>query len=284
MQCLTPIRVRGSTLVPCGKCSICRQNYRNMWIARLNAEFYVSKYAFFITLTYNQDYEKFKEYVDINTGEVINKQYSPVRDVQLFLKKLRKIYPEKIRYFVVSEYGEKTLRPHWHMLLFLNDLELERKQFYDNVKNTWANGTVHFGDCQPASITYCTKYLLKSSRLPFGINDTKMLCSRRPAIGSGYILTRKDFAIERKNFTQLHMYGKVYALPRLFRDKFRTVLTEDDDKKLKLSLSNAIYERDKKLKDEFLHSHFEDFGEFLRWKSEQHKNLQKSNVTKHDKI
>ena len=76
--------------------------------------------------------------------------YAPYRDLNLFLKRLRRVYKqrfyfslsrvrnsssqgsekipvsdnfnetEKISYFAVSEYGEKRYRPHWHLLLFSN--------------------------------------------------------------------------------------------------------------------------------------------------------------------
>lgn len=39
------------------------------------------------------------------------------RDVQLFLKKLRKA-GFKVRYFAVGEYGDQTWRPHYHLAIF----------------------------------------------------------------------------------------------------------------------------------------------------------------------
>ena len=39
-------------------------------------------------------------------------------DVQKFLKRLRKAYRGKLRYFVAGEYGEQTARPHYHMILY----------------------------------------------------------------------------------------------------------------------------------------------------------------------
>lgn len=58
------------------------------------------------------------------------------RDAQLWLKRLRKkiskYYPnEKIRYYIVGEYGTESLRPHWHCLLFYNSCELSRE--FENV-------------------------------------------------------------------------------------------------------------------------------------------------------
>ena len=50
--------------------------------------------------------------------------YCNTNDCQLFLKRLRfhisEKYNEKIRFYAVSEYGPRTYRPHWHLLLFFN--------------------------------------------------------------------------------------------------------------------------------------------------------------------
>lgn len=41
------------------------------------------------------------------------------RDFQLFMKRLRKeIAPRKVRYFHAGEYGDDSLRPHYHTLFF----------------------------------------------------------------------------------------------------------------------------------------------------------------------
>ena len=47
-------------------------------------------------------------------------------DIQRFIKRLRKLIStkfgknEKIRYYIIGEYGTSSFRPHWHVLLFIN--------------------------------------------------------------------------------------------------------------------------------------------------------------------
>lgn len=51
--------------------------------------------------------------------------YCSKRDMQLFMKRLRKVLKrytdEKVRYYIVAEYGPKTFRAHYHLLLFYDD-------------------------------------------------------------------------------------------------------------------------------------------------------------------
>lgn len=53
------------------------------------------------------------------------------RDAQLFIKRLRKYidkyFHEKIRYYIIGEYGTSSLRPHWHLLLFFDSSALARE-------------------------------------------------------------------------------------------------------------------------------------------------------------
>lgn len=221
MICPNPITVRkgqsNEAVVPCGKCYYCRQNYRNMWITRLKAEFLDCINGQFVTLTFDDDHLPHQEYVDERTGEIVIKQYPDLRGFQKFIKRLRKKYD--LRYFAVPEYGELTQRVHWHALFFLHFLP--DCNFYDFVEKSWRNGNVQFGDITDASITYVTKYLLKSSYVPFDIRDNKMICSRNPPIGSTVIMQFKDCAIKTGNFTQLSFSGYQASTPRLYRDKFR---------------------------------------------------------------
>lgn len=110
---------RHAVLVTCGKCEDCVRVYQNDWAVRSYFELLKHHKAIFFTLTYNQDSVPFS--VDTFTGEI----YLSVckRDVQLFLKRFRE-YRRGLgkktdwSYYVTSEYGPRTLRPHYHGLLF----------------------------------------------------------------------------------------------------------------------------------------------------------------------
>ena len=119
-------------LIPCGKCIGCRIMQREDWTTRIEmeAKMYPKNEVWFITLTYDDDHVPG---MITATGEILRKvQYTwkpggekprsvqtlYYPDVQLFLKKLRKAYKSKLRFFCAGEYGEQTARPHYHMILY----------------------------------------------------------------------------------------------------------------------------------------------------------------------
>lgn len=224
MQCLHPITLSRGTeeerTVPCGKCLNCLANKRAEWCIRLRAELQSSDFGLFVTLTNDDEHLNYVDIVDTETGEVRKKQAPDKRAIQLFLKRLRKVIGDKkMRYFIISEYGDHTHRSHYHGLLFFHNIAHDTK-LYDAINNAWKNGFVKFGEITDASIAYCTKYVLKLSSLPYGINDNFMLCSRNPALGSLALIPQIiDENYKNGNITQIFLHGASARLPRLFRDK-----------------------------------------------------------------
>lgn len=218
--------------VPCGKCEACMSRRRSQWSLRLTNEVADSESCYFITLTYDDD--------KIN--------YTPdgfpcvcKKDVQDFLKRFRKsIEPFKIRYFVVSEYGPKTLRPHYHMLLF-NYPHLLDNKLDEYIRTSWRNGFIRVDPVNPARINYVTSYCLDSSTLPKGYVKNFMLCSRRPGIGSGYLDKDVILSYHRDSMDDwcyLPQDGKVIKvkMPRYYSDKIFSEECRDE-----IVLENAKY-------------------------------------------
>lgn len=99
---------------PCGNCINCLNMKRYHWVKKMELEKRNWNYTYFLTLTYNQD----------NLPYELN-----VKHLQNFIKYMRKDF--KLRYFGVGEYGGRTKRPHYHLILFMDqELELE------HLKNT----------------------------------------------------------------------------------------------------------------------------------------------------
>lgn len=116
--------------VPCGKCAQCRKAKQDEWKFRLNAEFLKIKKkgwnVAFCTLTYN---EKNLPHIPKQLFKK-EEQYQSIpcfsrNDVQKWIGEVRNYFKyhnqfvndRKIRYFVASEYGSQTHRPHYHAIL-----------------------------------------------------------------------------------------------------------------------------------------------------------------------
>ena len=108
--------------LPCGKCIGCRLQYSREWADRCMLEATYHKDNWFLTLTYDDEHlPKCKE------GSTIHPLVK--RDVQLFMKRLRKYTGQKIRFFACGEYSPSD-RPHYHIILFglhLDDLKIQKK-------------------------------------------------------------------------------------------------------------------------------------------------------------
>lgn len=111
--------VRDFVEIPCGKCRGCRLDYSRQWADRLMCELEYHDSAYFVTLTYNPKYVPKAYYADPETGEAKEIYTLCKRDVQLFMKRLRKVFPDDhIRFYLCGEYGSETYRPHYHLIIF----------------------------------------------------------------------------------------------------------------------------------------------------------------------
>lgn len=201
--------------VPCGKCAFCLQAKRSQWMFRIHWEmFHQSNPGWFLTLTYSEKFVK-----RVADGRLSLR----FKDVQLFLKKLRKAgYYAK--YICVGEYGAQTKRPHYHMLLW-TDCSVDRLQ------NFWSNrygkslGAVHVGRITMQSAMYTLKYIIqpKEKGGKNGIEKTRAQFSH--GLGIGYLTNSvyeyHTFDYERPVFTS-RIDGREVALPRYYRYKIFT--------------------------------------------------------------
>ena len=150
--------------VPCGQCIGCRIDKMTDWSIRMSHEAQFHENTAFITLTYNDQ--------SLPRGGSLSKS-----DVQLFLKRYRKsIEPNKFRYYLCGEYGAKTKRAHYHMIIFGHDFE-DKIHFKNSEKKSaggktyplyksarlqklWGKGDCYIGSVTPQSAGYCAGYLI----------------------------------------------------------------------------------------------------------------------------
>lgn len=135
--------------IPCGQCIGCRLEYSRQWANRLMLEALYHDYAWFVTLTYNDEHVPFSYYDDPDTGEALGALSLRKKDMQLWMKRLRKRFSDqKIRFYLSGEYGDQTFRPHYHAIVFgleLNDLVPAGRsphgyQYYfsQSLQDTWS--------------------------------------------------------------------------------------------------------------------------------------------------
>lgn len=95
--------------------------------------------------------------------------YCNTSDCQKFLKRLRyhskNRYNEEIRFYAVSEYGPRTYRPHWHLLLFFNSNELT-SVIQQLVSESWSYGHTTCELSRGGSASYVASYVNSSVCLP----------------------------------------------------------------------------------------------------------------------
>jgi hypothetical protein len=95
--------------------------------------------------------------------------YCNTSDCQKFLKRLRfhikTKYNEEIRFYAVSEYGPRTYRPHWHLLLFFNS-EQVAKVISQYVFESWSYGNTSCELSRGGSASYVASYVNSNVCLP----------------------------------------------------------------------------------------------------------------------
>ena len=144
-------------VLACGNCRKCRIRKASDWKVRLFCEAQLHDDASFVTLTYDNQHEP--------EGSTLVKD-----DYQKFLKRLRKHFKgTKIAYLIVGEYGPKTLRPHYHLILFgitFPDPDQvrggEQPLFKSQVlSDLWGLGEANYSPVSTATIGYLAGYSIK---------------------------------------------------------------------------------------------------------------------------
>lgn len=207
MKCISPVYVRKvMTHVPCGKCAFCIKKAIDAWCLRLSHEMEISSSAFFITLTYDNEH--------IPPGEELCK-----RDLQLFIKRLRKVN-SGIRYFAIGEYGTEKGRPHYHAVIFnLIDLSLVNSAWCDINGNSF--GHVVGDRATMGRIRYMVEYMALPTQ-DNGKEKAFRIMSRRPGIGFCYVQKWKGFHKARSD-SVVYVFSTPNAMPRYYKDKMYNV-------------------------------------------------------------
>lgn len=203
-------RKQGNILAPCGKCFNCRKSRVNEWFIRYVTETttnYSDCLNLFVTLTYEKIENPSLEY----------------RDVQLFLKRLRKYYKDyKLKFLCVGEYGFQSDRKHWHLIIIgFKELPNNYKQV---ITHLWNKGFTMTKICDENTIYYLLKYSFKSFHKNSDYYKSKGLKLPMFRCSQGF---GKDFALKNKERilkdNVLSYNGFKYRVPRYFIKLYRKI-------------------------------------------------------------
>ena len=170
-------------LARCRDCKKCQKDSVTRWVGKCVLEALASEKTVALTLTYNDDYFE-------------NSQVVPKADVQNMIKRLR-ADGHRVRYFIVSEFGSKKGRGHWHCLLFFSyenpskPLELPPVETEKQHWKYWCSDRRH-GRVNPLGfvfvqkpdqhgVAYVLKYIQKSSA---EASFRRPMRSLKPALGT----------------------------------------------------------------------------------------------------
>lgn len=199
--------------VPCGHCTNCLANKRDEWCVRLKEEVKGSLTAWCVTLTYDDDHLPFDKHYRL---PVLRKE-----DPQKWIRALRDFYGHDlpIRYFIVGEYGSKSLRPHYHAMVF-NLPWNYYQQATDMSLKFWPHCLVdglHVDLVDEATIRYCSKYCLK--RYDYGDDLPYMRPLMSKGIGRSYLTPDRVEFHRRSLRNYIIQDGFKAGLPRYYKDK-----------------------------------------------------------------
>lgn len=101
--------------VACGRCKPCMFRKENTMVGKALCEAAVSDHVWFVTLTIADEFPG-------DDGGLPRQRFLRLSDAQAFLKRLRAKGQREgftFRYILAGEYGGKTGRAHWHLILFI---------------------------------------------------------------------------------------------------------------------------------------------------------------------
>jgi len=183
----------------------------------------------FVTLTYDNEH--------LPPGGTL-----VMRDLQLFMKRLRFDRGPGVRFYACGEYGDRNARPHYHALLFncsFPDRKLFSKNgrgdsYYvsDELRRFWPLGHNVIGDVTWDSAAYVARYVVKKITGKPAVDHYAVLdgdgvvydrlpeftvMSRRPGIATGYY---DKFGAEIRAHDSVIINGMAVPPPRFYDAKY----------------------------------------------------------------
>lgn len=215
--------------IPCGKCIQCRIAYSREWANRCMNEYETRQNALFLTLTYDTAHLEFAPYVDPDSGVISTRPTLWPAHFTNFMKRLRAWCHERQpsvrqRFFMCGEYGDQSLRPHYHAIIYdLPPEFVEGSHIYSDknpqailrtcpaLDKLWPYGQAVYGDVSWATCAYVARYIVKKRKGKDAAKQREaqarffpdqpwieeyVRMSRMPGLGRDYYDKKKDVIYE----------------------------------------------------------------------------------------
>lgn len=239
MLCIAPFR-KASAEFGCGQCLACRINKRRTWTARIVLESLAHPHSSFVTLTYSDEHLP-------RFGSLSREHWRE------FSKGIG------YRYFGCGEYGSRTLRAHYHVILFGCDpLAAERLALA-----RWPYGFITASPFVLNHASYVAAYTVKkmaqngSKPLPEGCIPEFARMSRRPGVGIPGMGTFGQWLTTRAGCEYLSRHldvpahariaGSFFPIGRLLRDWLRSQADIPSDLPVRTMSREAQYKAEQSL-------------------------------------
>lgn len=255
-KCILPVTLYKDTnkasltstfVVPCGKCPPCLRKRQNEWLFRLQQEEKNSLSSAFITLTYENEPLSFNGHATLEPDHLKNfwkrlrkfsSQYQP-KHYNKTKNKSEFTYP--IRYMAVGEYGTKTLRPHYHAIVYNLPHFLLKNSL--KLPEIWGHGHIDIANAESASMRYVIGYIMNGKWQPTQDDDDRYPQFQRQSqgLGKSYLTSEiTQFYKERLLSVIQKPQGELQSMPRYYKDK---IFTRSEKKRI-AKHNKIIYETD----------------------------------------
>lgn len=216
--------------LPCGQCIGCKLERARQWGVRCTHEIAMHPQNSFVTLTYSD--EHLPRY-----GTLVYKHFVD------FIKRLREheryhTGRSGVRFYMGGEYGETTLRPHYHAILFGKDWH-DKKPYTRNaqgdtvyisrkLEELWGMGQCVTAEANFRTAAYCARYCLSKRtekefihhyqrQLPTGqiyyVEPEFGHMSLKPGIGATFV---REYTDDIYNFDKVIINGKECKPPKYY--------------------------------------------------------------------
>lgn len=228
--------------VPCGRRLGCQQARAKAWAFRCRLEWVEHQDSCWATITYSDKYKP----------PTLSRQH-----LAAYIKRLRSREANRvIRFFACGEYGERTKRPHYHIILF------GLSRLTPSISEAWGMGNVQVDTLTPKAINYVAGYCAKK----IGYHDSVvrdrvdpntgecytyqppfLQMSRKPGIASAarqHTRSWRDYAIADGNKTAVPRYLHEAHLSTLNEEELATLKQEKKERAVQLQADGTSRERE----------------------------------------